>query len=79
MRLRHIGDNSRQGRFSCAGWSPKNNRRKLILLDYLPQLLPFANNLFLTEKLIEIAWPHPFRKWLMRIILIKYSWFLHEL
>src|SRR5204863_8758032 len=57
--MRHLGDDTRQRRLSAAGRSMENHRGQAIRLNRATQKFARPKNVFLADKFLERAWPHP--------------------
>ena len=62
LGLGGVRDHVRKRGLADAGRSPKDHGRNLVPLDHLPQELPLADEMLLTDELREIARTHPRRE-----------------
>src|SRR5581483_816349 len=62
LRLRHMRDNLCESSFTCAGWSPEDQRASVITLNLSTKRLARTNQLFLPNKRIERAGTHAVSK-----------------
>ena len=58
LRFRHIRDNLRQCGFAGAGWSPEDERARLVAINLRTQRFAGTDEMFLTGELIKCAGPH---------------------
>ena len=62
VRLRDLGDHSRERRLARAGRTPEDDRLQEVAFDGLAQRPARREDLFLTDDLVERAWTDPFRE-----------------
>jgi hypothetical protein len=61
--VRHLRDDARQRGFSAAGRPVENYRRQAISLNGTTQKFARRKNVFLADKFLERARPHPRSEW----------------
>ncbi len=60
--VRLVGDNVGDGCFACACWPPQQDRGQLIGFNGAAEQSPLTDDVLLSDKFIETARAHSFRK-----------------